>query len=223
MEFVSTMDAAKETGLKVVVFGAPGIGKTRLLATTGDLDKTLIINAERGLLSLKDVDIKSKLIRSWKDLLDVQEYIRKHPRVFSWVCFDSISEIGAVILEKELEKTRAPRAAYGKTRQMIAPILRNFRNMDGINVVFTAKESTREKPDGTIVHRAELPGNKLTADLLHSVDEVFCLRYKRGASEPSLLCRGGAEYECKDRSGELDEDEPANLARIKKKIFGGKR
>ena len=47
-EFINVADAVKKTGLKVILYGPAGSGKTRTCATTGE--HTLIISAEGGLL-----------------------------------------------------------------------------------------------------------------------------------------------------------------------------
>jgi len=52
MKLKSTKDAAS-SGIKALVYGLSGIGKTALAATTGDLPSTIIASAENGLLSLR--------------------------------------------------------------------------------------------------------------------------------------------------------------------------
>jgi hypothetical protein len=53
--------------LKVLVSGGAGAGKTRLCATTGDPDATVIISAEGGLLSLRDHGITAIEVKTLAD------------------------------------------------------------------------------------------------------------------------------------------------------------
>jgi len=46
MKLTTTSQAGKKHGLKILVHGPAGAGKTRLMATTGDLEHTLILSAE---------------------------------------------------------------------------------------------------------------------------------------------------------------------------------
>ena len=68
MEFETPMTAATDQGLKMVVYGPPGSGKT-MLCTTADAP-TLIISAEAGLLSIRDTkaDVKIHTVRNMTDV-----------------------------------------------------------------------------------------------------------------------------------------------------------
>lgn len=49
--------ASQSSGVKIVCYGQAGAGKTVLCATTGDHDRTVILSAEAGLLSIADAGI----------------------------------------------------------------------------------------------------------------------------------------------------------------------
>ena len=53
MKLIKTNDQGMHH-LKICVHGDAGTGKTRLCATTGDAENTVIISAEGGLLSLRN-------------------------------------------------------------------------------------------------------------------------------------------------------------------------
>lgn len=61
-------------GVKCIVYGGAGVGKTRLCATA---PRPIIISAEEGLLSLSDVDCAFVEIKSLKDLDDAYKQLRK--------------------------------------------------------------------------------------------------------------------------------------------------
>ena len=70
-------DAVLEQGLKILLYGAAGSGKTVTCATTGE--STLIISAEAGLLSIKDApgDIKIVEVSTSAQVEEVLDYLEQ--------------------------------------------------------------------------------------------------------------------------------------------------
>ena len=112
-KITTTKEAAKAQGLKVLVHGPAGSGKTVLCSTTGALDKTLIISAEAGLLSLRDFDIQVAEVSTLEDLREVYKTLKNDDHPFEWICLDSISEIAEVVLNHELKQSKDPRRRPG--------------------------------------------------------------------------------------------------------------
>ena len=57
MKIISTRERSANEGVKILVYGKPGVGKTRMAMTC---ETPLILSVERhGLLSLADQDISS--------------------------------------------------------------------------------------------------------------------------------------------------------------------
>ena len=110
IQLTNTGDASVHY-LKVLVHGPAGSGKTRLIGTIKK--KTLIINAEGGLLSLRGQNIDVFTVKSIADVREVYTYLLTDTS-YEWVALDSISEIGEVVLTNEMEKTKDPRKAYGE-------------------------------------------------------------------------------------------------------------
>ena len=113
IQLISAKDAALQNGIKVLIYGPAGAGKTVFCTTAPDDEKTLIISAEGGLLSIQDnalVDIC--VVTSIDDVYEIFNHLKgEHP--YQWVCLDSISEIAEVVLNAEKTKTKDPRQAYG--------------------------------------------------------------------------------------------------------------
>ena len=70
IKLTTTREQAQNNGVKVLVYGQAGAGKTVLCATTPDHSKTVILSAEAGLLSIADADIPVIVIESVQDLMD---------------------------------------------------------------------------------------------------------------------------------------------------------
>src|SRR6056297_925371 len=114
IKITSIKAAVKDVGLKILVHGPAGSGKTVMCATSGK--PTLIISAESGLLSIRDAPdyIQTTQIKTMDDLIEVYEYLKEGDHKFEWIALDSISEMGEVVLAEEKENNKDARAAYGE-------------------------------------------------------------------------------------------------------------
>lgn len=219
MEIKSTKQVTERSGLTVLVHGPPGAGKTRLCVTTGDLERTLIISAEGGLLSIKDWDVDCVEVTSLNDVYEAYEFLRGGEHDYRWVCIDSISEIAEVVLQGEKLRNRDGRRAYGEMADTVFDLLRGFRNLP-MHVVMTAKQG-REEIGNQVLRAPMLPGRQLTLNIAYLFDEVFALRVeqnKEGELVRVLQTGKSRSFEAKDRSGKLAMYEEANLAQVWRKI-----
>jgi phage nucleotide-binding protein len=217
----STRDAALD-GIKILVHGPAGAGKTSLCGTTGG--STLIISAESGLLSLRAFDIPVLEVKTLDQLYEAYQFVTETDKgkTFQWVCLDSISEIAEVVLNHEKKTAKDPRQAYGALAEKMTDILRAFRDLPGRNVYFACKqERTKDEQSGAMLYFPSMPGNMLKQGVGYFFDEVFALRVEKDAEgNPTrwLQTNRDYNYEAKDRSGSLDMFEPADLSAIAAKI-----
>lgn len=218
----STADVHEE-GIKVLVHGPAGAGKTTLCATTGG--SPLIISAEGGLMSLRGHDIPYIEVSDINMLNEALKFASesKEADQFDWFMLDSISEIGEVVLNNELRKAADPRQAYGQLQLHMTEVIRKFRDIKGKNVYFSCKQE-RQKDDktGQTLYVPAMPGNKLAQSIPYFFDEVFALRVEaddKGNPQRWLQTSRCIQYEAKDRSGALNQFEPPNLGLIAEKIY----
>lgn len=218
IQFENTANIAAKY-IKVLVHGPSGSGKTRLCGTTGG--KTLIINAEGGLLSLRGTNIDVFTIKTIDDVRTIYAHLLTD-KVFNWVCLDSISEVAETVLAHEKKQTKDPRKAYGELSDIMNEMIRCFRDLPK-NVYFSAKQDrVKDETTGQVFFAPSAPGQKLGASLPYFFDEVFALhnwKDETGTIQSGLQTRRDAAYEAKDRSGALDVVEPANLSAIYTKIM----
>lgn len=206
IKIVSIQEAIKDNGLKALIHGPAGSGKTVLCATAKA--KTLIISAESGLLSLGQD--KQKLIEdgspdfdpgfcevvevsTLSDLSDVYDHLCKdhtedidgvevivHKEALTdyvWVCLDSITEIAETVLVNELSISKDPRKAYGNLQSKMLQILKSFRDMPQYHVLMTCKQERKaDDTSGVIMYLPMMPGAKLTQQIPYLFDEVWCMR-----------------------------------------------
>lgn len=217
----STKDAALD-GIKVLVHGPAGAGKTSLCATTGA--PTIIISAESGLLSLRGFDIPVIEVKSLDDMYQAYDFVANtdEGKAFNWVCLDSISEIAEVVLNDEKKTAKDPRQAYGALAEKMTDLIRAFRDLSGRNVFFSCKqERTKDEQSGAMLYYPAMPGNMLKQGVGYFFDEVMALRVEKDADgNPTRWLQTSRDfnYEAKDRSGCLEMFEAPNLADIAAKI-----
>lgn len=213
----------KANGLKVLVYGGPGAGKTRLIQTIEG--KPLILSAESGLLSIKDSNIDYIEINKFDDLRESFAFISLSDEAskYDWICLDSLSEIAEICLDDELKINKDGRKAYLEMQIKLINLTKSFRDLKK-NVYISAKMS-QEKDDfaGMMMYAPMFPGSKLAAQIPYLLDEVYYLNKhldEEGKIVTYFLTTQDKNYKAKNRCGKLELYEEANLTYIYNKIFG---
>ncbi len=225
MKIANTQGASTRHGVKILVFGPPGVTKTRSIKT---LPTPFIISAEGGLLSLSDANIPFVEVRNIADLYEVWNWVSTsaEARKFASFALDSISEIAEICLAFQKTQTKDGRKAYGDTAEQVSVIVKNFRNLSGPNVYFTAKQGMIKNDGGTppVFAAPMMPGNQLGQSIPFDFDIVMQLlsnRTPEGQIYSMFRTKGAHEFDVvKDRSGKLQEWEQPDLGAIIRKITG---
>jgi phage nucleotide-binding protein len=210
------------SGVKVLVYGQAGAGKTSLIDT---LPSPIVLSAEGGLLSVQDSDLPYIEIDSMVTLKEAWQWLTesKEAQAYKSVALDSISEIAEVVLNAEKKATKDPRQAYGAMQEQMADIIRAFRDLPGRHVYMSAKLEKSQDEMGRILYAPSMPGNKTGQSLPYYFDEVLALRIERdsdGGTQRALMCDGDGLWLAKDRSGKLAPWEAPDLGAIITKIGG---
>ena len=209
-------------GVKVLVYGQAGAGKTSLIKT---LPNPIVLSAEGGLLSVQDADLPFIEIDGMEALKESYQWLTesKEAQAYKSVALDSISEIAEVVLNAEKKATKDPRQAYGAMQEQMADIIRAFRDLPGRHVYMSAKLEKSQDEMGRILYAPSMPGNKTGQSLPYYFDEVLALRIERdsdGGTQRALMCDGDGLWLAKDRSGKLNAWEAPDLGAIIAKIGG---
>ncbi len=189
-------------GVKCIIFGGPGVGKTRSIATA---PKPIIISAEEGLLSLMEVDVPFIEVKSLDDLNEAYNFLKKDAgQTYKTIGLDSLSEIAEVLIAQELPNHKDGRQAYAALAQAMIPMLKKFRDLKGVNTVFSCKKiDIKDEETGTVTTELMLPGNVLSNQVPYIVDELFYMDVDRKGI-PFLQVKPTRKVFAKDRSGALD-------------------
>ena len=221
LTFSTTAQQAQQNGVKCLVYGRAGVGKTVLAATA---PTPIIFSAEAGLLSLRHTEIPVAVIKNIDDLQEAFKWATEshEAKGFETICLDSISEIAEVVLANAKATAKDPRQAYGELADRMQHTIRSFRDIQGKNVYMTAK-MVMNKDDNTGIqsYGPSMPGRTLTQGISYFFDEVFNINVNKdqeGNEFRYLRTRPDFQYEAKDRSGALVEFEPADLTAIFNKI-----
>jgi phage nucleotide-binding protein len=219
---VKTTGSLSANGVKVLVYGQAGAGKTSLIKT---LPSPIVLSAEGGLLSIQDADLPFIEITSMTELQEAYTWLTSsdEARAYKSVALDSISEIAEVCLNTEKKATKDPRQAYGAMQEQMADIIRAFRDLPGRHVYMSAKLEKTQDEMGRVLYSPSMPGNKTGQALPYFFDEVLALRVEKdgdGNTQRALMCDSDGLWLAKDRSGKLDAWEAPDLSAVIAKIGG---
>jgi len=219
---VKTTGSLAANGVKVLVYGQAGAGKTSLIKT---LPSPIVLSAEGGLLSIQDADLPFIEITSMTELQEAYTWLTSSDEAKSYksVALDSISEIAEVCLNTEKKATKDPRQAYGAMQEQMADIIRAFRDLPGRHVYMSAKLEKTQDEMGRVLYSPSMPGNKTGQALPYFFDEVLALRVEKdgdGNTQRALMCDSDGLWLAKDRSGKLDMWEAPDLSAVFAKIGG---
>ena len=209
-------------GVKMMVYGQAGAGKTSLIPT---LPNPIVLSAEGGLLSIQDANLPYIEINSIDDLHEAYAWLVESDEAkgFQSIALDSISEIAEVVLNFEKKASKDPRQAYSAMQEQMADIIRVFRDIPGKHVFMSAKLEKSTDEMGRILYSPSMPGNKSGQALPYFFDEVLALRVEKdgeGITQRALMCDSDGLWLAKDRSGKLDAWEAPDLGEIIAKIGG---
>ena len=152
---ISNTSKESHDRLKILVYGAPGVGKTTLAASLKE--KVLVISAEAGLLSLADRDIdviditkddQGKPIPKEKRtdrLIEIFQAVCKAEfyKKYRWLFLDSLTEIGQNMHESLLliyPDKKDSMNLWGDYSKKATSMVKSFRDLPHYNVVFTGLE-----------------------------------------------------------------------------------
>jgi phage nucleotide-binding protein len=219
---VKTTGSLAANGVKVLVYGQAGAGKTSLIKT---LPSPIVLSAEGGLLSIQDADLPFIEISDMATLQEAYKWLTEadEAKAFKSVALDSISEIAEVVLNAEKKATKDPRQAYGAMQEQMADIIRAFRDLPGRHVYMSAKLEKTQDEMGRVLYAPSMPGNKTGQALPYFFDEVLALRVEKdseGGTQRALMCDSDGLWLAKDRSGKLDMWEAPDLGAAIAKIGG---
>jgi hypothetical protein len=74
----------------MLIYGSSGVGKTVFGSTA---DKVLFLDAEAGMMSVKDKKIDRVKIKTFQDVIDSYNFLKSGQHEYKTVVIDSLTEI----------------------------------------------------------------------------------------------------------------------------------
>ena len=215
MQILNTSKITAKDGIKVLVYGPSGVGKTRLALT---VQSPFVFSAEKGLLSLRGSNIPYVDISTYSQMQEAYKWFvgSNESKQVGTLFLDSLTEIAQVILSEEKNKTKDPRKAYGAMQDSVYELIRQFRDMKGRNIALLCWEQLIEQGMSKKACPV-IPSEKLLAALPYFWDLV--LHHHHGRTQTGVVYQAFHTKDCdwwtaKDRSGQLDEIEEPNLGKL---------
>jgi len=215
-----------EDFVNVLIYADSGTGKTVLSGSADavpEMSPVLFVDIEGGTFSLRAFYPNCQVvrIRSWKEMQELYDELRRGDHPYKTVVLDSLTEIQKFSMNEimrevvEKDSDRDPEVPgireWGKGGEQIRRLVRGFRDLP-MNVIFTALVvDDKNQKTGKTTFRPSLPG-KLAREIPGYVDLVLYM-YKKDIPNPIegepvlnarlLLTSATEEYVCKDRSNNL--------------------
>lgn len=218
---------ARRYGVKSVVFGSPGSGKTPLVNTA---PRPVLLVTEPGMLSMRGSSVPAWEAYSAPLITEFFEWFMKSREAanFDTLGIDSISNIAEIILAEELAKVKHGMKAYGNMSERTMKICNDLYYMPQKHIVMIAKQGLIENGRQTILQNGEVtyepimqkrpffPGKDLNVKVPHLFDNVLHLGEATVPGQPkpvrALRTKEIAEVFARDRSGNLNELEQPDLS-----------
>jgi hypothetical protein len=222
-------ELARRYGVKSVIYGAPGSGKTPLITTS---PRPVLLVTEPGMLSMRGSSVPS-----WEayDSAKINEFFdwfmkSKESASFDTLAVDSISNVAEIILAEEMKKEKHGLKAYGNVSERVMKVCNDLYYMQNKHIVLIAKQTSVENGRQTMLQNGEIvtepvmqkrpyfPGKDLNVKVPHLFDNVLHLATASVPGQPkpvrALRTKESPEAFARDRLGNLAELEPPDLSSL---------
>lgn len=213
---------AQNFGVKAVLYGGPGVGKTPIIDTA---PRPILLAIEPGLLSMRQS--KTPTWAAYKHPKGVCAGITEffdwwfssnETKNFDTLAIDSVSEMAEAILRDEITKNSNKLRAYGEMSFRVLDVLTKLYYQQQKHSIMIAKqfEDTETKRK-----RPSFPGQDLNVKVPHLFDEILHFAKLPPATIPGVMeevkairCQESFDIMARDRSGRLSQFEQPNLANL---------
>lgn len=224
-----TSDLLKNFHMKVLIYGEPKSGKTRL-ANTFKLksdDRLLYVAVDPGQLSIRhrDFDKIERPDAGWSvaEFEETYNYIKDNSFRWDVVFVDGLDEIGEVALSEFERTNRDGRAAYGELGDFANQWVKKMRDLPNITVIFITHIDQMQDDRGALINKPKFPGKKVPDKMQGWFDLIGCLRAipdGNGGNKYMIQFSKLVDprYDVGDRSGVMNDFENPDMAAIMDKI-----
>jgi hypothetical protein len=204
-----------------LVYGAPKVGKTRLIPTSNN---PIVISTDNGLASIRQHNIPFINCTDWKQCKEAMDWIvTEGCKKYASIWIDDLTEMANMKLLEVLPRVKHGQQAYGEMADEMLARIRAVRQIRGCTVYMICKEERIQDSDLRLVYAPVIPGKSANMMLSYLVGQVYRMEHyvdqASGQVYEVLRTKRTPTIEAGDRSGKLAELELANISQIYAKIM----
>jgi hypothetical protein len=221
-------ELSKRYGVKCIVYGGPGSGKTPLIATA---PKVVLLATEPGLGSMRNSNVATWEAHTPEKIDEFMKWALSSTELkqFDTIAIDSLSNLSELFLLQEQKNEKHGQKAYGQANTRTMKVCNDLYYMRDKHIVMIGKQTIVENGSqntnsGYVMYepvlqkRPYFPGKELNTKIPHLFDNIMhlCDVTMPGFQKPqrALRTKEIPEILARDRYGNLDDLEPPDLTRL---------
>jgi hypothetical protein len=207
-------DFARMFGVKSLVYGPPGSGKTPLLNTA---PRPVLLACESGMLSMRGSQVPTW--QTGDNPARIDEFFKwfmdsKEAKNFDTLGIDSVAEMASIYLRDAKHRYADGRKQYGIMYDKVTAHLTNVYYMPQKHVYAICKQGRVEGGAGVM---PLFPGQALNSEIPHQYDFILHLDIKNipnAGQHKAFQTQTSIDVMARHRTGNLDFFEPPDLSKL---------
>lgn len=213
-------DHAIKYGVKAIIYGSPGTGKTPIAGTA---PRPVLLACEPGLLSMRHSNVPTWTGFTAATIDEFFEWFFKsnETKAFDTLAIDSVSQMCEIYIKHFTKPGKHGLQVYGDMATKVMEYLDKIYYFPQKHAYLISKESVVDM-NGIKRKIPYFPGRELPVRIPHLYDEVLHLNTHPipGVGERlSFRCKGTLDVMARDRTDMLSEYEPPDFGVIVKKCM----
>ncbi len=213
-------DYAQVFGIKAVIYGPAGSGKTPIINTA---PRPVMLACEPGMLSMRGSTVPTWQAQTPDQINAFFDWFFKSDETknFDTLAIDSTSHMAEIYLQAALKTNKHGLAAYG---EMATETLKHLNTLYYTRYKHTYLIAKQEiiSENGLTIKRPYYPGRQLPVELPHKFDQILQLDIQNvpGVGQvKAFRCQASIDVLARDRTGMLAEFEPPDFAKLVQKAM----
>lgn len=208
-------DFAQNFGVKAVVYGGAGSGKTPVINTC---PRPVLLCCEPGMLSMRGSTVPTFQAFT-PELIDeffTWFFNSNESKNFDTIAIDSASHMAEIYLQAALKSNKHGLAAYGEMATKTLKHLNILYFTQHKHAYVIAKQEIINE-NGLTLRRPYFPGKQLPVEMPHKYDQILHLDIQNipGMGQyKAFRCVGSIDVMARDRTGMLNEFEEPHFGKL---------